>query len=121
MILDDIHGHEGSPSEARRLLETAFAQTRMAMSVTDPRQPDNPIVAINGAFTALTGYEAGEVVGRNCRFLQGRDSDPAEVQRIRDCVAAGEVGYFEVLTTARTARPSGTRSTSARCATRTAR
>ena len=97
MTLDDISARDTGPDEARRLLETAFAQTRMAMCVTDPRRPDDPIVAVNRAFTELTGYRDDEIVGRNCRFLQGRDSDPAEVQRIRDCVAAGEVGFFEVL------------------------
>jgi PAS domain-containing protein len=50
----------------------AVEMTRLPMTVTDPRQPDNPIVFANGAFLDLTGYEQDEVVGRNCRFLQGR-------------------------------------------------
>ena len=49
----------------------ALQMTRMPMIITDPRQPDNPIAFANKAFFDLTGYEEAEVVGRNCRFLQG--------------------------------------------------
>jgi PAS domain-containing protein len=50
----------------------AVEMTRMPMVVTDPRQPDNPIVFANRAFLDLTLYEEKDVIGRNCRFLQGR-------------------------------------------------
>ena len=92
IVRDNVHG-----SKVRRMLEMAFEQTRMAMCFTDPHQDDNPIVAINSAFTRLTGYEEEEIVGRNCRFLQMPESDPAELQRIRDCIERREVGYFELL------------------------
>ena len=65
----------------------ALESTRHPMVVTDPRLPDNPIVFANPAFLALTGYGADEVLGRNCRFLQGPDTDPAVVARVRDAVA----------------------------------
>ena len=45
------------------------------MIITDPRLPDNPIVFVNDAFLRMTGYERGEIMGRNCRFLQGADTD----------------------------------------------
>ena len=57
----------------------AMRATRMPMLITDPRQPDNPIILANQAFLDLTGYPAEEVIGRNCRFLQGPDTDPADV------------------------------------------
>ena len=44
----------------------AVRTTRMPMLITDPNQPDNPIVFANDAFTRLTGYERSDVVGRNC-------------------------------------------------------
>lgn len=64
----------------------AVRATRMPMIVTDPRQYDNPIVFANDAFLELTGYTRLEVAGRNCRFLQGPDTDPAAVARIRDAI-----------------------------------
>lgn len=58
--------------------------------ITDPRLEDNPIVFANGAFCRLTGYSRDEVVGRNCRFLQGIDTDADTVRAIREAVALGE-------------------------------
>jgi PAS domain S-box-containing protein len=65
----------------------ALERTRQPMIVTDPRIPDNPIVFANPAFLALTGYSADEVLGRNCRFLQGPDTDPAAVAQVRGAIA----------------------------------
>ncbi|UMY16947.1 PAS domain-containing protein [Methylobacterium organophilum] len=64
----------------------AVRATRMPMLVTDPSRPDNPIVFVNDAFTKLTGYTRAEILGRNCRFLQGPETDPRDVARIRDAV-----------------------------------
>jgi PAS domain S-box-containing protein len=61
----------------------------MPMVITDPQQTDNPIVMVNQAFLDLTGYEAGEVIGRNCRFLQGLGTDPNKVAALRHDLAAG--------------------------------
>lgn len=55
--------------------------SRMPIVVTDPNQDDNPIVFANQAFVDLTGYDLDEIIGHNCRFLQGPDSDP-EVRRL---------------------------------------
>lgn len=65
----------------------AVRATRMSMIVTDPSLPDNPIVFCNAAFQELTGYERDEIIGRNCRFLQGEGTDAAEISRMRDAVA----------------------------------
>ncbi|XYD11842.1 PAS domain-containing protein (plasmid) [Methylobacterium sp. NMS12] len=65
----------------------ALERTRQPMVVTDPRLPDNPIVFANQAFLALTGYEAAEILGRNCRFLQGPETDPGAVASVRAAVA----------------------------------
>ena len=64
----------------------AVRATRMPMIVTDPRQFDNPIVFANDAFLKLTGYSRLEVAGRNCRFLQGPDTDPQAIARIRTAI-----------------------------------
>ena len=70
--------------------------TRMPMVVSDPRQPDNPIVFVNDSFCRLTGYPREMIVGRNCRFLQGPETDPATVARIRDAVRAREAIEIDI-------------------------
>ncbi|MEE7494089.1 PAS domain-containing protein [Methylobacterium oryzae] len=68
----------------------AVRATQMPMIVTDPAQYDNPIVFVNDAFLKLTGYTRLEVIGRNCRFLQGPDTEPAAVDRLSDSVRREE-------------------------------
>ena len=75
----------------------AIRATRMAMIVTDARQADNPIIFANDAFLALTGYKRDEVIGRNCRFLQGPDTDPAGVETLRAAIAKGEDIALDIL------------------------
>jgi len=53
------------------------------VTLSDPDQPDNPIVYANAAFELITGYDRDEILGRNCRFLQGTDRDQPEIERIR--------------------------------------
>ncbi|MEG3168084.1 PAS domain-containing protein [Sphingomonas sp. LB3N6] len=67
----------------------AVRATRMPMVVTDPSLPDNPIVFCNVAFQALTGYEREEIIGRNCRFLQGPDTDAKTIDRVRAAIKDG--------------------------------
>ncbi|MDV3455829.1 PAS domain-containing protein [Sphingomonas sp. HF-S4] len=64
----------------------AVHATRMPMIITNPRLPDNPVVFANDSFCRLTGYDREEIVGRNCRFLQGPDTDPATRQALHDAV-----------------------------------
>jgi diguanylate cyclase (GGDEF)-like protein/PAS domain S-box-containing protein len=70
--------------------EMFFAATSYSVLVTDPKQRDNPIVFVNAAFTKLTGYGWGEVVGKNCRFLQGAETDPFTVEIIRLALNNGD-------------------------------
>jgi PAS domain S-box-containing protein len=67
----------------------AVRATRMPMVITDPNQGDNPIVYCNAAFQKLTGYERDEIIGRNCRFLLGADTDRDAVTRVRAAVESG--------------------------------
>jgi len=64
----------------------AIEMTRMPMILTDPNLDDNPIVFANKAFLDLTGYEEEEILGRNCRFLQGAQTDRAQVAELRRTV-----------------------------------
>lgn len=67
----------------------AVRATRMPMVVTDPALPDNPIVFCNVAFQELTGYSREEIVGRNCRFLQGPETDVQAVAKVRRAIDEG--------------------------------
>ncbi|MCJ2092569.1 PAS domain-containing protein [Methylobacterium sp. J-072] len=75
----------------------AVETTRMPMIVTDPRQPDNPIIFANRAFLAMTGYTPEELVGRNCRFLQGPDTDRETVDQVRAAIAERREFATEIL------------------------
>jgi len=57
--------------------------------LSDPRLPDNPIVYASEGFYELTGYTSDQVLGRNCRFLQGPGTDPRSVDIIRTAIAKG--------------------------------
>ncbi|TCP95876.1 PAS domain S-box-containing protein [Sphingomonas sp. PP-F2F-A104-K0414] len=76
---------------------SAVRATRMPMIITDPRLPDNPIVFVNDAFGKLTGYARSEIMGRNCRFLQGPNTDMADVDRVRDAIRARESIELDLL------------------------
>ncbi|MFP4122194.1 MAG: PAS domain S-box protein [Coleofasciculus sp.] len=63
---------ESKQTEVRlQLLERAIAASSNGILITDPNVPDNPIIFVNPGFERITGYSAQEVVGKNCRFLQG--------------------------------------------------
>lgn len=67
----------------------ALTATSRSIVVTDATQPDNPIVYANAAFSLLTGYATAEIVGRNCRFLQGPATNRLVVAELRSAILAG--------------------------------
>lgn len=75
----------------------AFAATRMPMLITDPHQPDNPIIYVNDAFLSLTGYSRAEVMGTNCRFLQGPGTNAEDTAKVRNAVARQESIEIDLL------------------------
>jgi len=65
--------------------------------ITDPRLNDNPIVFANEAFIRLTGYCREEVLGRNCRFLQGKDTSPETVRALHEAIERGRAITMDIL------------------------
>ncbi len=69
----------------------------IATVVSNPNRPDNPIIACNDAFIELTGYTRDEILGRNCRFLQGPGTDPQQIDMIREAVASQRSVLVELI------------------------
>lgn len=69
----------------------------IAAVISNPRLPDNPIIACNEAFIELTGYSRDEIVGRNCRFLAGKDTEPALTAALSAGIKAGQPVMAEIL------------------------
>ena len=85
-----------APSDAI-LAGLGYGASAVAVVITDPRQSDNPIVDCNAAFEALTGYARSEIVGRNCRFLRGADTDAGDSARLRAAILAVRPALVEIL------------------------
>jgi len=69
-----------------RLKERAMDEAPVGVIISNPALPDNPVVYANAAFERITGYPIEDVVGRNCRFLQGENTDPETVDRMRRAI-----------------------------------
>jgi len=69
----------------------------VGISIADMRKPDCPLIYVNSAFTAITGYSRELAIGYNCRFLQGPETDQAELNRIRAALKAGDPYSGELL------------------------
>nr|AML79530.1 putative LOV domain-containing protein [Fouquieria macdougalii] len=67
-------------------LATTLERIEKNFVITDPRLPDNPIIFASDSFLELTEYSREEILGRNCRFLQGPETDPATVRKIREAI-----------------------------------
>lgn len=81
-------GHSEGVNEVP--LASVMAGSRVAIMVTDPTAPDNPITYVNSAFERLTLYKREDVIGRNFRFLHGRNTHPADVERVHKGFASGD-------------------------------
>lgn len=78
------------------MLRDAVQATNNVVLLTDPGLPDNPIIYVNKGFEKLTGYARDEVLGRNCRFLQGDDHDQEGVAQLRKAIAKCESVQVEL-------------------------
>lgn len=82
-------------ADEERLI-ASIGPSPIATVITNPRLADNPIIAVNAAFCSLTGYDEGQIVGRNCRFLAGAATEPWLTEKIREAVAARRATLTEI-------------------------
>jgi PAS domain S-box-containing protein len=89
VILLEVTRSSDAEAAMAALRDRAVIATDLAFTISDPRKPDNPLVWVNPAFSRSTGWSADEVIGQNCRFLQGDATDPAAIEAIRQAIRQG--------------------------------
>jgi len=80
-----------------KLLEQAVDHTRIGITITDPNQHDNPIIYCNEGFLKLSGYTEEEVLGENCRFLQGEETKQESKNQLREAIQSKQQVSVEIL------------------------
>ncbi len=88
---------EGAPLDQLALKDRALDVAAEGITIADARLPDRPLIYANEGFERITGYPVAEVLGRNCRFLQGPRTDPAAIAEIRAAVAEPRECVVEIL------------------------
>lgn len=78
-------------------LMVSLTRIQQSFVLANPNLPDMPIVYASDVFCEMTGYSRDEVVGRNCRFLQGPGTDPKDVQKIRDVIKEEQACTVKIL------------------------
>ncbi len=77
---------EKDPGLIPQVLSKILDSCVNGVSLADPDQEDMPLVYVNKAFETITGYTLAEVVGKNCRFLQGKEHDQTEINKLREAI-----------------------------------
>ncbi|MEG3436297.1 diguanylate cyclase [Pannus brasiliensis CCIBt3594] len=89
--LAELANRSGENSqEFLELLSVAISTIHNGVVITDATHPDRPVVYVNPGFEKMTGYSFEEVVGKNCRFLQGSDRDQSELDHLRRSIESGQ-------------------------------
>jgi PAS domain S-box-containing protein len=94
-VIRDISARKARERELE-LKERAMDEASVGIQITDPTEEDNPLVYVNDGFEQMTGYTCEEAIGRNPRFLQGEDTDPERVAKLRDALSAEEPVSLEL-------------------------
>lgn len=81
---------EKDPGVIPSILTEMLDNCVSGITLADPDEPDMPLVYVNSVFERMTGYSGDEVVGRNCRFLQGKATDQPEIDTLRQAIARRE-------------------------------
>jgi PAS domain-containing protein len=79
------------------VLSAAVLAAPTGIVVCDPNLPDCPVIYANPAFYRITGYSEEEVIGRNCRFLQGPGTNPRHIKALREAIESGKAINVEIV------------------------
>lgn len=93
------------PTEDELIAFLQSDERSMSVVITNPWRPDNPMIYVSEEFETQTGYTPDEALGRNCRFLQGPDTDPNAVAAIRAALAARTTFTIDILNYRKTGEP----------------
>ena len=91
-VLQDITSQRAA-EQALRLNQRAVEASSNGILIVDAQAPDMPIIYVNRAFETLTGYSQAEILGQNCRFLQGEESHQAGLRSLRQSIQAQQDGH----------------------------
>ncbi len=92
-----MYSRESAQTSLDRIREIAIENAREGITIADARQPGCPLIFVNRGFTLTTGYEADEVIGKNCRFLQGPETCHDEVDKMRKAIASHTACQHDLL------------------------
>ncbi len=96
---------DGVPDDAELMALLNADEREMSVVITNPALPDNPMIYISEEFERQTGYAPEEALGRNCRFLQGPETDPNAVAAIRSALLARTTFTIDLVNYHRSGRP----------------
>ena len=85
-VVDELTAQAKKITLKHRAMEAA----PIGITIADMTQPDEPLIYANEGFERITGYGTAEIVGRNCRFMQGEETDPERVAQMREAIERGE-------------------------------
>eukprot|EP00898_Chlorokybus_atmophyticus_P004267 jgi/Chlat1/4841/Chrsp31S04874 len=99
-----LEGPSSPDAGARAVLGALLARSPLALCVADMELSDHPLVYANEVFFQQTGYRPKDVLGKNCRFLQGEETDPDTMDEIRECLREGRSFDGEVINYSKTGK-----------------
>jgi len=93
--MDELQGHQ--TKLIKTLIEEAANNASEGITISSMSEPDRALVYVNEGFERLTGYTRDDVLGKNCRFLQGKETDQREVDKVREAIEKGTSCTVELL------------------------
>ncbi|MBU8543153.1 MULTISPECIES: hybrid sensor histidine kinase/response regulator [Roseomonadaceae] len=95
-VFSDITDRKQAEDSLRQR-DRAIQVVSQGIVMADARQPEHPIIYVSAGFERMTGYSAAEALGRNCRMLQGAETDRETVARLREAIAAARPIEVEIV------------------------